>query len=195
MHLIEPFSNWRDYYIASEDERSPLFNQTYNEFAFSNTIYNYYIHPQWDNIESPTLYIKVLYANYKNSFCIIELIGEWNDCINNDIMTLKRNILDDMIYKGINKYIIIGENILNFHGSDDCYYEDWKMDCENGWIAFINFRDHIIKEMKNLSLNHFVYMNDTLSNINWRIYTPINFFNLIQNILLENEPKKLKEVI
>ena len=84
---------------------------------------------------------------------------------------------------GINKTVIV----------DDCYYEDWKMDCEFGWIAFINFREHITEEMKNLSLNHFIYMIDALSDLNWRIYTPMNLFNLIQQILHENEQKKLKE--
>ena len=43
---------------------------------------------------------------------------------------------------------MIGENILNFHGSDDCYYEEWKSDCNEGWIVPINFRDHVLDEMK-----------------------------------------------
>ena len=62
----------------------------------------------------PTLYLKVLYADYLRGFAIIEFIGEWNDCLYNDIMYLKRELIDDMIRNGIHHFILIGENILNF---------------------------------------------------------------------------------
>ena len=130
MHTIEPYYNWRDYYIASEDENSPFFNNNYDEFKFSQKVYNYFIHPQWDNIESSTLFLKVLQADYVRGYAVIELIGEWNDCLNNDIMLLKTNLTDCLNYDGIDKFILIGENILNFHASDDCYYEDWKNQSE-----------------------------------------------------------------
>jgi len=81
MHTVEPFYEWRDYYIASEDSNSPFFENTYSEFEFSNSIYNFYIHPQWDSIDSPTLFLKILFADYNDGFAIIELIGEWNDAI------------------------------------------------------------------------------------------------------------------
>ena len=57
MHTIEPYYNWRDYYIASEYENSPFYNSNYDEFKFSQKVYNYFIHPQWDNIESSTLFL------------------------------------------------------------------------------------------------------------------------------------------
>ena len=79
MHLVEPYYHWRNIYIASEDDASPFYNRDYSEFEFDNHIYNYYIHPQWDHIGSPTLYIKILYADYDIGFCVIEMIGEWND--------------------------------------------------------------------------------------------------------------------
>ncbi len=55
----------------------------------TQTIYNYYIHPQWDDFGSRTLYLKVLLADYDEQYVIIELFGEWNDAIENDIMNLK----------------------------------------------------------------------------------------------------------
>src|SRR5438309_11482747 len=125
MQDIESYYSWLELYAASEDEYSPFYGREYNEFQYTNTIYNYYIHPQWDNIGSPTLYIKILYVDYNLSFAVIEMIGEWNDAINNDIMFLKREIADSMIKNGIKKFILIGENVLNFHVSDDCYYEEW----------------------------------------------------------------------
>ena len=121
MHAIEPFYNWRHLYIADDDEQSPFYGREYSEFEFTNTIYNYYIHPQWDHIGSETLYIKILFADYEEGFAFIELIGEWNDAINNDIMMLKRDIIDEMMYAGINKFVLIGENVLNFHYSTDIF--------------------------------------------------------------------------
>ncbi|MCE2849196.1 MAG: hypothetical protein LW815_08535, partial [Chitinophagaceae bacterium] len=139
MHEIEPFYNWRHVYIADEDQRSPFFGREYSEFHYSQTIYNYYIHPQWDDIGSSTLYIKILFVDYEVGFTIIEMIGEWNDAIENDIMTLKRDIIDQMIAHGIHKFILIAENVLNFHSSDDCYYEEWVDDVieEGGWVSII----------------------------------------------------------
>ena len=55
--------------------------------AFLSSLQN-----QWDDFGSSTLYIKILFADYDGGFAIIELIGEWNDAINNDIMLLKRDM-------------------------------------------------------------------------------------------------------
>jgi len=90
---IEPFDNWRYLYSSEEDERSPFYGRVYSEFEFTKTVYNYYIHPQWDEFGSSTLYIKVLLVDYSFNYAIIEMIGEWNDAIENDIMTLKRDVL------------------------------------------------------------------------------------------------------
>lgn len=76
MQNLEPYYNWLEYYASEEDELSPFYGKEYSEFEFSNTIYNYYIHPQWDDFESSTLYLKILYADYEDGFVIIELIGE-----------------------------------------------------------------------------------------------------------------------
>ena len=96
MHTIEPYYNWRHLYIASEDSESPFYGREYSEFEYVNTIYNFYIHPQWDDIGSETLYIKILFVDYEEKYAIIELIGEWNDAINNDIMLLKRDFIDEL---------------------------------------------------------------------------------------------------
>lgn len=182
MQDIEPFYNWRDYYISSEDDRSPFFEREYSEFEYSNTIYNYYIHPQWDYIGSSTLYIKVIYCDYDTGFAIIELIGEWNDCINNDIMTLKRDVVDVMIPEGINKYILIGENVLNFHASDDCYYQEWYDDVqEEGWICAVNFRKHVEEELFKSNIDYNIIFGGKLDNLNWRNFRPADLFIFIEN--------------
>ncbi len=125
MHEIEPYYQWRDYYIASNDKLSPFYGRKYSEMHFTHSIYNHYIHPQWDFFGSSTLYCKVLYTDYDKQFCVMEFIGEWNDAVHNDIMELKRTVIDILTKRAIVKFILIGENVLNFHGSDDLYYEEW----------------------------------------------------------------------
>ena len=62
--------------MSEEDEKSPFFGREYSEFEFTLAIYNYLIHPQWDEFGSKTLYLKVLLADYEEKYIIIELISE-----------------------------------------------------------------------------------------------------------------------
>ena len=185
MHYIEPFYLWRIYYIASEDTSSPFYGREYSEFEFSNSIYDFYIHPQWDSIGSPTLYMKILFVEYEEGYAIMELIGEWNDAIENDIMILKRDIIEPMIEKGIDKFILIGENVLNFHYSDDCYYEEWFDEVDEGWIALVNFHDHVIREFERINIDHYFVMGGELEDIEWRTYQPFQFFNKVNDLVLK----------
>ena len=179
MHDIEPFYNWRNLYIASEDKRSPFYGRDYSEFEFTHAIYNYLIHPQWDEIGSPTLFIKILYADYEQKAVIIELIGEWNDCLHNDIMFLKRNIIEPLMDEGINKFMLMGENVLNFHYSDDCYYQEWFDEIEEGWIVGINFRDFVIREFETANIDYYIAFGKHFNDLNWQKYTPHQLITLI----------------
>jgi hypothetical protein len=183
MHLIEPFYGWRTYYVASEDPSSPFFEREYSEFEFSNKIYNFYIHPQWDNFGSSTLFIKILFVEYEDQFAVLEMIGEWNDAIENDIMILKRDIIEPLMHSGINKFILIGENVLNYHFSDDCYYEEWFDEVEDGWIALINFHDHVLSEFERIQIDHYFAMGGELEEIEWRTYTPFQFFKKVESLV------------
>ncbi|QNF33303.1 hypothetical protein HUW51_11395 [Adhaeribacter swui] len=183
MHTIEPFYNWIEAYSASEDPRSPLYGAENNLMAYTNTIYGYYIHPQWDDIESETLFLKILFVDYDLGFCIIEFIGEWNDTLHNDIMQLKRNIIDPMVQEGIQRFILIGENVFNFHGSDDCYYEEWFEDVEDGWIVAINFQDFVLEEMKKFNLDYYINFGGNLEEIHWRTLEPRRLYQLISSLI------------
>ncbi len=184
MQDIEPYYRWRDLYTSEEDELSPFYGREHSEFEYSNTIYNYFIHPQWDDFGSNTLYLKVLFADYQMRFAIIELIGEWNDCINNDVMTLKRDLIDDLIGRGIHKFILIGENVLNFHASDDCYYQEWFEDVqEDGWVAAINFRDHVLHEFSRNNIDYYLVYGGELDDFPWRTYNPVQFFAHVEKVI------------
>ncbi|MBX2964685.1 MAG: hypothetical protein KF845_00975 [Cyclobacteriaceae bacterium] len=191
MHDIEPFSNWLKYYNSSEDSRSPFFEKTYNFDQYSDTIYGYYIDPAWDFMGSETLYIKILYTDYHTGVTVIEFLGEWNDAINNDIMHLKRNIIDEQLAAGISKFILIGENILNFHGADDSYYEEWFDEVEDtderefpGWIAAVSFPDFIQDEFRKYRIDQYVNMGGTLQIGNWRTMHPRTFTEAVETLIL-----------
>jgi len=179
MHTIEPFYNWRELYVASDDPQSPFYDREYNEFEFHTRIYNYYIHPQWDDMGSETLFLKIIFTDYERSYAIIELLGEWNDALHNDIMILKREIIDTMIGEGIRNFVLIGENVLNFHPSDDCYYEEWFDDIEDGWIVALNFRPHVIEEFNNTGIDNYLMFGGKFEEINWRTYKPDQLFQLL----------------
>jgi hypothetical protein len=181
VHTIEPYYNWRGFYIASEDIQSPFYEREYSEFEFTDSIYNYLIHPQWDNIGSPTLFIKILFADYDEGFAVIELFGEWNDAVENDIMTFKREIVEHLMENGIHKFILIAENVLNFHASDDCYYEEWfeEVEDQNGWIALLNVRKHVLEEMQTEDLDQYFIQGGELEDMEWRTMNPRQFYQTI----------------
>jgi len=183
MHEIEPYYNWLQYYDPSLDDRLPFFGKEYNYELYSETVYGYYIDPAWDGIGSETLYVKVLYTDYTLNFVVIEFIGEWNDAINNDIMTMKRSLLEFLLKEGINKFILIGENILNFHGSDDSYYEEWFDEAEDGWIAAVSFPQFIEEEFRKYNIDQYINIGGTLNIEQWRTMLPLNFFDAVNKLV------------
>ncbi|MEX1202208.1 MAG: hypothetical protein WEA59_03110 [Ferruginibacter sp.] len=182
MQNIEPYYNWRHMYTSEEDKNSPFFGRTYSEFEYSHTLYNYYIHPQWDEFGSKTLYMKIIFADYEMQFVIIELLGEWNDAIENDIMTLRRDITDILYKKGIIQFIFIAENVLNFHSSDDSYYEDWhqQLEDDNGWIVILNMPEQSKYDFKKARLTQYI---ELLEMEQWRTLKPELIHKTIQQLM------------
>jgi hypothetical protein len=189
MHDIEPFFIWRDEYISEEDPHSPFYRRVYDEFSYHNAIYNYYIHPQWDDFGSATLYLKIVWADYKTKFAIIELLGEWNDALYNDIMFLKRNIAEHLMSEGIIKFLLISDNVLNFHGDDTSYYEEWfeEVSEEKGWIVNINLLEHVRKEFKKYKIDRYIEIDEKLNNLEWRIMKPAFIFEFIEKYLSQKQ--------
>lgn len=170
MHDIEPYFGWRSKYTSESDRKSPFYGREYSEFSFSNKVYNYFIHPQWDSFGSETLYVKIIFVDYDENYAFIELLGEWNDCLGNDIMHLKRAVIDPLIKEDVYHFVLFCDNVLNFHNSDDSYYEEWYDDIkdEQGQIYLINVRPHIIEEMSQINLQFYVHFGDDLSDIIWQ---------------------------
>lgn len=185
MQDIEPYYNWENLYVASKDRRSPFYGRQYNMSYYEHDIYGYYIHPLWDEFESVTLYCKILYADYTRQFVVIELFGEWNDTLHNDIMWFKRNVIDHLLREGITQFILIGENILNFHGSyEDDYYAEWFEEVEDGWIAACNFRDFVQAEWTKYKLDYYINFGGTLEVINWRTLQPLVLYEVVKRLMI-----------
>lgn len=184
MESIEPHYLWRDMYKSEDDENSPFYEREYSEFDFTNQIYNYLIHPQWDDFGTPTLYVKIIFADYNKGFLVAELLGEWNDALHNDIMFLKRDVMEVFNAAGIDKFILIGENVLNFHASDDSYYEEWFQDIEEeGWIVALNFQDHVLNEMKHANIDYYINFGGEFDNMPWRTLSPFQLYQRIKEII------------
>lgn len=183
MHDIEPYYNWLHLYNAAEDEQSPFYGREYSEFTFTHAVYNYLIHPQWDFFGSNTLYVKILYTDYIDGYAILELMGEWNDALYNDIMILKREVLEILNEQGIQKFILLGENVLNFHASDDSYYEEWFQETEDGWIAFVNFREHVLEEFRKARIDYFINFGGDLDELQWRKLSPRQMQEAVEAVI------------
>jgi hypothetical protein len=183
MHDIEPYFGWNHLYESVTDRESPFYGKEHSLFEFTDAIYGYYIHPQWDYIGSETLFIKILFADYDKGFLVIELIGEWNDTLHNDVMHLKRNIIDFYLKKGITKFLLIGEHIYNFHGSDDCYYEEWFEDVEDGWVVGIGFHEHVVEQWSQYGIDFYLNFGGSLERIDWRTFSPKKLYLLLNDTI------------
>ncbi|WP_018631209.1 hypothetical protein [Niabella aurantiaca] len=182
MHDIEPYYNWQHIYLSEEDELSPFYGVEHSQFEYKDAVYNYYIHPQWDYFGSRTLYLKVLMADYEEGYAVIELIGEWNDAVENDIMTLKRDVLEVFMNEGIYKFILIAENVLNFHSGDRDYYEELheELSDADGWIVCLNMPSQTQYDFKQAKLNQFIELMEIN---NWRVYKPYHLYKKINDQL------------
>lgn len=183
MHDIEPYYRWREYYIASEDPESPFYGKVNSEFQFSDRIYNYYIHPQWDDFGSSTLYAKLLFVNYHDGYAFIELIGEWNDIHENDIDLLHGHIGRTLMHRDVHKFIFLCDNVLNFHGDGNDYYEEWwdEVREEDGYLCSVNLQQHVMQEMVDQCVHHFMHVHDELNEVQWRQKDPQIAFQLINS--------------
>jgi MFS superfamily sulfate permease-like transporter len=117
-------------------------------------------------------------ADYEEKYVIFELIGEWNDAIENDIMSLKREVADKFMSEGIFKFILIAENVLNFHSGDKDYYEEWLEDVEakGGWIVCINMPEQTQYDFRRAKLDRYIGLMELPD---WRIFKPFHLFKRV----------------
>ena len=71
--------------------------------------------------------------------------------------------------------------MFNFHGSDDCYYEEWyeEIKDEQGSIFFINMQKPVMDEIKLFGIQHFVNLGPDFQDINWRKMNPMDLMEFV----------------
>ncbi len=81
---------------------------------------------------------------------------------------------------------------MNFHGSDDAYYEEWYEDIseEEGWICCLNVLPHVEDEMLSTRLQSYLNFGGIFNDVNWRPQKPLVVFKAIEG-LLQGEVKRL----
>ncbi len=188
MHNLEPFYRWRELYVAAEDERSPFYHYKNNEVYYDHAIYDHYIHPQWDFFGSHTLYLKILFAQYEQHYAIIELFGEWNDILYNDVMFLYRNVIEELIEEGIKYFVLIGENVLDFHADTDDYFAEWFDNLDDGWIIGLNFRQHVKEEFRQANIDQYLIFGGEFDEFSWRQLLPQQLFARLNDWVLRQLP-------
>jgi len=127
--------------------------------------------------------MKVLLADYDEHYVVIELIGEWNDAIENDIMNIKRDVADKFMSQGIFKFILIAENVLNFHSGDKDYYEEWYEETQdqNGWVVCLNMPEQTQYDFRRARLDRYI---ELIELDNWRTYKPFHLFKKVDQQLI-----------
>ncbi len=183
MHDLAPHDRWLSMYQSQEDSHSPFYGHSYHESQCRYTVYNHYIHPQWDAFGSETLYLKILFADYQQGFACIELLGEWNDLLGNDCMFLKREVAEPLMEAGIRYFIFLGDYVMDFHAGELDYYEEWTDELEDGWLALIAFRSHVLQEMKRFGVADYFLFSPEADLIPWRTLKPQILFETTRRLL------------
>ena len=80
-------------------------------------------------------------------------------------------------------FILIAENVLNFHSSDDSYYEEWNEQVadEGGWVVVLEMPKQSQYDFKRSRLTNYIGLLDLPQ---WRTMKPEVLFNQVDNWML-----------
>src|SRR5438876_7446125 len=95
-------------------------------------------------------------------------------------MELKREVIDVFFHQRITKFILIAENVLNFHSGDKDYYQEWfeEVTDENGWVVILNMPEQTQYDFKRAKLHRYI---ELIELDNWRTYKPFHLFKKIDS--------------
>ncbi len=184
MQNILPTFSWQKYYNSSRDSKSPFFGLK-PKSNYENEIYGYFIDPAWQYIGSETLYCNILMVNYDLKYAVIELFGEWNDALHNDIKWLKNTVLDTFIQNEITHFVLITENILQYHGSFSDYYEELYEDTEEGWLCILELPTFLETEFNKFKMQRYFHFGGSLNFSNWRTFKPNDLFSKLNVLVMK----------
>ena len=98
---------------------------------------------------------------------------------NNRANTIKNKLIE----KGINKFILLGENVLNAFPDEEDYYAEWADDCGDGWITLVNFQKHVLDEMGQYGMTNYLNWGGDLNLLLWQGKTPDVLFQAISRLM------------
>ena len=102
-------------------------------------------------------------------------------------MFLKRDIIEPMMSHGLSKFILVGENVLNFHAGDEEYYSEWYEEAADaeGWIALLNFREHVRADMKAADIDRYFLLGGQLDQMDWRTFEPEDLYEKVSGHVMK----------
>jgi len=91
-------------------------------------------------------------------------------------------VIDVFEANGINKFIFIAENVLNFHSGDKDYYEELYEEVSDtrGWVVCLNMPEQTQYDFRRAKLDRIV---ELIELNDWRVYKPFHLFKKIDNEL------------
>ncbi|MEM6801348.1 MAG: hypothetical protein AAF696_08080, partial [Bacteroidota bacterium] len=93
------------------------------------------------------------------------------------------NCLTYLIDQGINKYILICENVFHIYLEEDDYYRAVEEELEDGWIFALRLRKELKDEMRDYGIAPYIYWSEKLDTVNWRSLKPAQLYKLIYSML------------
>jgi hypothetical protein len=98
-------------------------------------------------------------------------------------MELKREVLEKLMDEGIYKFVLITENVLNYHSDVKDYYEELyeNVTDESGWVVCLNMPEQTQYDFKKAHLNRYIELMELE---NWRTYKPFHLFKKIDGELM-----------
>lgn len=180
---IEPFYGWLHLYNHEGDEYSPFHEVVHNLFYYDRQIYTFNAHPCWDTIESESLLLKILYADYGQGFAILEFLGEWNDLFDNDFKLLSERCLRFLLEAGINKFIFIVENVFNAYLQQEDYYHDFTDELADGWMCLLRPRPNVVEEFERYNIGPYFFWSEALDELRWRKLKPWELFEVVERTM------------
>ena len=74
---------------------------------------------------------------------------------------------------------------MNFHSSEDDYYQEWVDEVEDGWIVALNFRNHVADEFAAARIDYYLALGGQFNTLEWRSFSPQKLFAHIESLVMK----------